>query len=110
MADSGQCISSIRGKEGAKLMNELGYPCCRQSVVDEKLAVPKEERGCPQNLEALYAAMDDAMTLPRDPEFNNCTQTVVQPVIDLMLEGELSPEEAAKEATAQANDYLESNR
>lgn len=103
-------LKYFTGKEGAKLMNELGYPCCRQSVVDEKLAVPKEERSCPQNLEALYAAMDDAMTLPRDPEFNNCTQTVVQPIIDLMLEGELTPEEAAKEATAQANDYLESNR
>ncbi len=103
-------LKYFTGYEGAKIMSELGYPCCRQSVANELLAVPKEERSYPQNLEALYAAMDDSMALPRDPEFTNCTQTIVQPIIDLMLEGELTPEEAAKQATADANDYLESVR
>lgn len=102
-------LKYFTGYEGAKLMSELGYPCCRQSVADELLAVPVEERGCPKNLEALYSAIDDAMTLPRNPEFTNCTLTIVQPIIDLMLEGQLTPAEAAKEAAAQANDYLALN-
>jgi len=98
------------GKEGCELMADMGRPAPRKSVAELVLSVPKEERSNPKNMEALYEAVGTGMTLPTDPNFVPCTQQVVQPIIDKMLEGKLTPEEAAKEATIKANEYLEANR
>ena len=98
------------GKEGAEMMADMGRPVARKSVAEKVLSVPKEERPAPQNMEALYAAVETGMTLPTDPNFIPCTQQVVQPFIDRLLEGKLTAEEAATQATKDANDYLEQNR
>jgi len=102
-------LKFLTGPDGSEMMTDMGRPGARKSVAEKLLAVPKEERNAPQNLEALYAAVDTGMSLPSDPNFIPCTQAVVQPLIDLMLEGKMTPEETAKEATLKANEYVDSN-
>ena len=98
------------GKEGAELMGDMGRPVVRKSAAQKVLSTPVEERANPKNLEALYEAVETGMTLPTDPNFIPCTQQVVQPFIDKMLEGKITAEDAAKQATVKANEYLEANR
>jgi hypothetical protein len=70
------------------------------------LATPKAKRTSPQNLEALFDGIASGVTLPRNIPFIKVTQEVVQPYIDKMLEGTLSPRQAADQATAAANKAL----
>ena len=97
---------------GRKFINtsfdKLGLPPSRQSVADEALAVSREKRPSPKNLEALFDGLKTGITLPRNKEFVNMAIQVVQPEIDKMLEGKQSAEETAKIATEKGNKYLAS--
>ena len=86
--------------------NKLGLPPTRISVGDAALAVPKAKRLAPQNLEALFAGIKTGMTLPRDIPFIKVTQEVVQPLIDKMLEGTLTPTQVGNQASDLANKAL----
>lgn len=103
-------LKFLTGQEGAELMADLGRPVARQSVADKLLATPMEERTSPKNVEALYAAVENGMTLPSDPNFIPCTLQVVQPLVDQMLEGKLTAEETGTQAAEKANEYLEANK
>ena len=46
------------------------------------------------------------MTLPRTIPFIKVTQEVVQPLVDKMIEGTLTPTETGNQATAAANKAL----
>ena len=85
---------------------ELRLPPTRISVANAALAVPVAKRPSPQNLEALFGGIATGMTLPRTIPFIKVTQEVVQPIIDKMLEGTLTPQEAGDQATAAANKAL----
>ena len=78
----------------------------RKSVVADIVATPKAKRTSPQNIEALYAAIATGMTLPRTIPFIKVNQEVVQPFIEKMVEGSLTPKQAADQATAAANKAL----
>jgi ABC-type glycerol-3-phosphate transport system substrate-binding protein len=86
--------------------NALRLPPTRQSVAKAALAVPVAKRPSPQNLEALFGGIATGMTLPRTIPFIKTTQEVVQPLIDKMLEGTLTPAEAGQQATTAANKAL----
>jgi len=86
--------------------NELRLPPTRQSVAKAALAVPMAKRSSPQNLEALFGGIATGMTLPRTIPFIKVTQEVVQPLIDKMLEGTLTPQQVGDQATAAANKAL----
>jgi multiple sugar transport system substrate-binding protein len=86
--------------------NQLRLPPTRQSVAKAALAVPLAKRQSPQNLEALFGGIATGMTLPRTIPFIKVTQEVVQPLIDKMLEGTLTPSEVGDQATAAANKAL----
>lgn len=81
-------------------------PVSRQSVANAALATAKAKRPSPQNIEALFDGISTGVTLPRDIPFIKVTQEVVQPYIDKMLEGTLTPSQAAAQATAAANRAL----
>jgi len=81
-------------------------PVSRISVANAALDVAKAKRPSPQNIEALFGGVSTGMTLPRDIPFIKVTQEVVQPYIDKMLEGTLTPTQAATQATAAANKAL----
>jgi multiple sugar transport system substrate-binding protein len=85
---------------------ELRLPPTRQSVAKAALAVPKASRPSPQNLEALFGGIATGMTLPRTIPFIKVSQEVVQPLIDKMLEGTLTPAQVGDQATAAANKAL----
>ena len=86
--------------------NALRLPPTRQSVAKAALAVPVAKRSSPQNLEALFGGIATGMTLPRTIPFIKVTQEVVQPLIDKMLEGTLTPQQVGDQATAAANKAL----
>jgi multiple sugar transport system substrate-binding protein len=86
--------------------DELRLPPTRQSVAKAALAVPVAKRQSPQNLEALFGGIATGMTLPRTIPFIKVTQEVVQPLIDKMLEGTLTPAQVGDQATAAANKAL----
>ena len=71
------------------------------------MAVPKSKRLAPKNIEALFAGIKTGMTLPRDIPFIKVTQEVVQPLIDKMMEGTLTPAQVGDQATADANKALD---
>lgn len=85
---------------------ELRLPPTRQSVAKAALAVPKASRPSPQNLEALFGGIATGMTLPRTIPFIKVSQEVVQPLIDKMLEGTLTPAQVGDQATTAANKAL----
>jgi hypothetical protein len=76
--------------------------------MNETLAVPREKRSSPKNLEALFDGIKNGMTLPRNKDFVNMAIQVVQPEIDKMLEGKQSAEDTARIATEKATKYLAS--
>jgi ABC-type glycerol-3-phosphate transport system substrate-binding protein len=86
--------------------DDLRLPPTRQSVAKAALAVPVAKRQSPQNLEALFGGIATGMTLPRTIPFIKVTQEVVQPLIDKMLEGTLTPAQVGDQATAAANKAL----
>jgi multiple sugar transport system substrate-binding protein len=86
--------------------DDLRLPPTRQSVAKAALAVPVAKRQSPQNLEALFGGIATGMTLPRTIPFIKVTQEVVQPLIDKMLEGTLTPSQVGDQATAAANKAL----
>jgi multiple sugar transport system substrate-binding protein len=85
---------------------DLRLPPTRQSVAAAALAVPKASRPSPQNLEALFGGIATGTTLPRTIPFIKVTQEVVQPLIDKMLEGTLTPSQVGDQATKAANKAL----
>lgn len=60
----------------------------------------------PRNLAAVYRQMDFAEPIPRHPHFIELMLQIVQPEIDRLIQGELTPEQAAHRAAAAANAYL----
>lgn len=103
-------LKYITGEIGEGLLMDLGTIPSRKSVIDKALAVPKAERAKPQNLEALVKGLETGMILPRNKNFVNAAIQVVQPNIDKMLEGKMTPAEAGKEATVKAQEFLDQNK
>lgn len=87
---------------------KLGLPPTRISVGAMAMAVPKSKRLAPKNIEALFAGIKTGMTLPNNIPFIKVTQEVVQPLIDKMLEGTLTPAQVGEQATESANKALDS--
>ena len=86
---------------------KLGLPPTRISVAAAAMAVPKSKRLAPKNIEALFAGIKTGMTLPNNIPFIKVTQEVVQPLIDKMMEGTLTPAQVGQQATENANQALD---
>lgn len=95
---------------GAKFVSatfdKLRLPPSRKSVAAAALAVPREKRSDPKDLEAVFDGINSGITLPRNRNFVNMAIQVVQPEIDKMLEGKQTAAETARVATEKANKYL----
>lgn len=77
----------------------------RRSLADAALRDP-HRTAPPHNLAAVYRQFAFAEPIPRHPNFIEIMIQVVQPEIDRMVLGELTPEEAGRRAAAAANAYL----
>lgn len=78
----------------------------RQSVAAKTLLATGRTTK-PRNAAAVYEQLRFARTIPRLPDFIEVTMQIIQPEIDLMLEGRQSPAEAARRAAASANAFLD---
>jgi multiple sugar transport system substrate-binding protein len=92
----------------AATFEKLRLPPSRKSVAAAALAVPREKRSDPKDLEAVFDGLKTGITLPRNKDFVNMAIQVVQPEIDKMLEGKQTAEETAKIASEKANKFLAS--
>jgi multiple sugar transport system substrate-binding protein len=60
----------------------------------------------PRNVAAAYEQIKYALPIPRHPHYIEIMLQIVQPEVDRMVQGVLTPEEAARRATAGVNAYL----
>jgi len=77
----------------------------RRSVAEHALHDPART-GAPRNLAAAYRQFEFGEPIPRHPYFIEIMLHIVQPEIDRMLLGELTPEETGRRAAAAVNAFL----
>ena len=78
----------------------------RRSVAKAALRQPGP-RANPHNLAAAYRQFEFGEPIPHHPNYVEIMFLVVQPEIDRMLLGELSPAEAGRRAAAAANAFMD---
>ena len=61
----------------------------------------------PNSIEYAFEQMKYSMTIPRSPDYIEIAIEVIQPEIDRMLQGELTPKQACLRATEAANRFIE---
>jgi multiple sugar transport system substrate-binding protein len=78
----------------------------RKSVAAENIRGPRRNDR-PRNLDAAYAQFEYGEPIPRHPHYIEIMLQIVQPEIDRMILGELTPEQAGHRAAAAVNAFLE---
>jgi multiple sugar transport system substrate-binding protein len=82
-----------------------GHLSVRRSVADAVMRAPGP-RANPRNLAAAYRQFEFGEPIPHHANYIEIMFQVVQPEIDRMLLGELTPEEAARRAAVEVNAFL----
>lgn len=82
-----------------------GSLAVRQSVAESSQRGGSRQTH-PRNLAAAYAQFDYGEPIPRHPHYIELMLQIVQPEIDRLVLGELTPEEAGRRAAAAANAFL----
>ncbi len=77
----------------------------RRSIAEAQIHDP-HRTGNPRNLAAVYEQLKYSLPIPRHPNYIEIMLQVVQPEVDRMVLGEITPEEAGHRAAAAVNDYL----
>jgi len=78
----------------------------RRSVADEFLREGGSQTR-PGNMAAVYEQIRYALPLPRSTDYIELSLNIIQPEIDRMIRGDLTPEQAAANATRAANRFLD---
>ena len=82
-----------------------GHLSVRRSVADAVMRAPGP-RANPRNLAAAYRQFEFGEPIPHHANYIEIMFQVVQPEIDRMLLGELTPEEAGRRAAVEVNAFL----
>jgi len=78
----------------------------RRSVAEAQMHDPaRTDR--PHNLAAVYRQLEYSLPIPRHPNYIEIMQQVVQPEVDRMVLGKLTPEETGRRAAAAVNAFLD---
>lgn len=96
-------IKYMTGKECMSKAKDVGYVPVRESVAQEMLSVPKEERVAPKNLEVLFESIEDSQTMPSLYYFTEIMQNVVKPELYGLLNNTALIAESLEKATETAN-------
>lgn len=104
--ESWQFLRFLTGPEGAERALSAGGLPVRDSVA-KRLALAKAEGRRPANTAAIREQLLAARTIPRLPDFIEVALQIIQPEIDLMVEGRQDAGTAARKATSSANAFLE---
>ncbi|MDB6128052.1 MAG: N-Acetyl-D-glucosamine transport system, sugar-binding protein, partial [Verrucomicrobia bacterium] len=83
-----------------------GSLAVRRSVAESSMQGPRRNAH-PLNLAAAYAQFEYGEPIPRHPHFIEIMIQIVQPEVDRMLLGQLTPEEAGARAAAAVNAFLD---
>ena len=98
-------LKFIVSPENIREQVRLGTLSVRRSVAEELLLVPgRTDR--PRNMAAVYRQIQCARPIPRSPDYIEIALEIIQPEIDRMILGDLTPEVAARCATDAANRFL----
>ena len=103
-------LQFITGRETGEKLLSLSILAARKSVASVALNTPEAQRKNPKNMEAVYAAVETGMTLPKNIYWRRAQNEYVQPIVDKYLEGGAPYNGDAKKAVAAmqkaANDFL----
>lgn len=77
----------------------------RRSIAEEFLRATNNLPR-PHNLAAVYEQIKYALPLPRSTDYIELSLNIIQPEIDRMIRGDLTPEQAARNATEAADRFL----
>ena len=91
--------------ENLREQMKLGQLPIRKSLAEAMMA-DTNRAACPKNLAAVYQQIPYALPLPRSTDYIELSLSIIQPEIDRMIAGDLTPEEAARNATVAANRFL----
>lgn len=98
-------LKFITSKEAvADEVRDGGLPV-RRSVANE-LLFSKGRTDNPRNIGAVLAQIPYCVSIPRSPDYIEIALDIIQPVFDRMMEGQISPEQACREATQAANHFI----
>ncbi len=98
-------LKFLAAKENISEVVKRGALSVRKSVAEE-LLLSKSHTDRPHNIAAVYEAIKYAEPIPRSPDIIEISIDIIQPEIDRMILGDLTPEEAAKRATESANRFI----
>lgn len=98
-------LKYITRRETAVEIMRRGHVALRRSVAELQLS-ERQPRARPQNIAAAFGQSKYALPIPRHPHFIEIMLQIVQPEVDRMIMGELTPEETARRATAGVNAFL----
>ncbi len=99
-------MKHLTRKESVAAIVARGGVAVRRSVAEAQLRDPgRKDR--PRNLAAVYRQLEFARPIPRHPHYIEIMLQIVQPEVDRMVLGELTPEETGRRAAAAANAFLD---
>lgn len=98
-------LKFVASRENMRAAAKAGSLPTRQSIAHEIQRDPNQ-RVLPRNFAAVFEQVKHARAIPRSPNFIEIALEIVQPEIDRMLLGDLTPEQAAHRAAEAANRFL----
>ena len=98
-------LKFLTSRHAVERQVRAGALAVRKSVADSVLFAP-DRTAAPANIAAVYEQLKYAEPMPRLPDFIEIAIDVIQPEVDLMMQGRQSPEEACRRAAAAANAFL----
>lgn len=100
-----QLAKWLTRREAIAAVAARGTLAVRRSVGEAMMRAPGP-RPNPRNLEAAYAQFEFGEPIPHHANYIEIASQIIQPEIDRMVLGEITPEEAARRATASVNAFL----
>lgn len=96
--------------EQASKFAEAGFPPARRDVAEATWlkGAPGSRANDPQHVDNYFASMDYVRHVQHSKHFLKVTLDIVAPQLDLMFEQKKTVEQAASDATKEANDFLAS--
>ncbi len=99
-----ELVKYMVAPENLREQLKLGQLPVRKSIAAEWLADPAG--GSPRNRAVVYQQIPYARPLPRSTDYIELSLSIIQPEIDRMIRGDITPEQAARNATVAANRFL----
>lgn len=105
-ASAMKLLMYLYSEAGEKIFAAMGKLMPTVSFKNSVLAIPKAERSNPQNMEAVFAAMEKSMPLPANKNFSGSASAPVWNELLSFLKGSITIDQFVTNATANVNAYV----